>query len=111
LLAALIEAALAAHHCQHAAHARGTGNAFHVQFPISRAVATVAVPTQVIAAFHPHRTQRGQNLFGTLALRLCRVTAAAGSVFRLWSRQGQQPLQGGGSGTVHRVAHQHLDRF
>ena len=59
LLAALIKTGFAAHRRHHAAYAGRVGNAFHVQFPVARAVAVVATGTNVIASLEPHRAQSG----------------------------------------------------
>ena len=64
LLAALLEAGLAAHHRHHAPHARRTRHALHVQFPVARAAAAMAVRAHIVEPLDCDRPQHRQHLLG-----------------------------------------------
>jgi len=111
LFATLLEAGVASHHRHHPAHAGRTGDAFHVQFPIQRAVALMAVRAEVITSPEANLAQRGHNLFDASAVALCRVSTPTGYLLRFRGRHREQMLQSGRAGAVHRGAHQHLYCF
>ena len=110
-VAGFIEAGLGTYQRQHAADAGGTLRALHVQFAIARALAPVALRTDVLATLKTHQAQGGDQRLGPRVVVVRGVAAGTGNPARGRRRSRPQTPQDFCSGAVHRTAHEPLDRF
>ena len=113
LLTALIERGLLTDHGQHAAHSRRELRVFDVQFDISRKLAVVTVPAQVVRARYFHLAHCCQDRLGALfvVVRLMATRTREGPLVCSRGCESQQFGQGGRPGMMHGRANRHLDGF
>jgi hypothetical protein len=101
LLAPLAEAGLAAHHGHHAPHTGGEFRADDVQFHVARALALVAVRTDVVGALDVYAAQHRRQLLGARLVVARGMAAVAGHRHLHRSRPPQQLGQCGRTRAMH----------